>query len=157
MPPSERGIDEFMRRPERIINKVGWAVMHVLPTDEDPDTATSFAYTVGLTPHGYPELLIAGLPPDLAHRLLNDLAGRSYDKAERFSHGQRISDLIVGYDAIIVEGPPIDDLSPVVAVVRYGPDRVRLQQVTWPDPRGRFPWEAGYDDDSHPQPVIGQP
>jgi hypothetical protein len=28
------------------------------------------------------------------------------DKAERFHHGQRIDNLIAGYDAVIVHGPP---------------------------------------------------
>ena len=79
--------------------------------------------------HGYPELLIAGLPTEGAHGLLNDLAGRVYDQAQRFSHGQRISDLIAGYDAVIVDGPPREDLLPGVAIARYGRDQVRLQQI----------------------------
>jgi hypothetical protein len=96
--------DDFLRRQEQIIDTVGWAVMHVLPAADDPDTTTPFAYTVGLTAHDYPELLIAGLPPEVAHGLLNDLAGRVYDRADRFTHGQRVSDLIAGYDAVLVEG-----------------------------------------------------
>jgi hypothetical protein len=149
-------IDDFLRRQEEIIDTVGWAVMHVLPTADDPDTTTPFAYTVGLTAH-HPELLIAGLPPEVAHGLLNDLAGRVYDKAERFTHGQRVSDLIAGYDAVLVEGAPIDALQPGVAIARYGRDQVRLMQVVWPDPQGRFPWDTGYDFDPHAQPLIAQP
>lgn len=56
-------IDDVLRRQEQIIDTIGWAVTHVLPTDDDPDTTTPFAYTVGLTAHHYPELLTAGLPP----------------------------------------------------------------------------------------------
>jgi hypothetical protein len=149
-------IDDFLRRQQQIIDTVGWAVMHVLP-EEDPDTSTAFAYTVGLTAHDYPELLIAGLPTEIAHALLNDLAGRVYDQAQRFTHGQRISDLIAGYDAIIVDGAPSDDLLPGVAIARYRRDRIRLQQVLWPDPQGRFPFDAGYDVDAHPQPLIARP
>src|SRR4051794_22533027 len=108
-------IDDFLRRQEEIIDTVGWAVMHVLPTADDPDT-TPFAYTVGLTAHDYPELLIAGLPPEVAHGLLNYLAGRVYDKAERLARGQRVSDLIAGYDPVLVEGAPIDALLPGVAI-----------------------------------------
>jgi Domain of unknown function (DUF4262) len=143
------GIEDWRRRQEDIIDTVGWAVTHVLPTDDDPDTTARFAYTVGLTAHGYPELLIAGLPPEIAHELLNDLAGRVYDKAERFIHGQRITDLIAGYDAVIVRGPATDDLLPGAAFARYGKDRVQLQQIVWPDREGRFPWQPGYAFDSH--------
>ncbi|WP_432833036.1 DUF4262 domain-containing protein [Dactylosporangium sp. CA-092794] len=150
-------IGDFLQRQEKIIDTVGWAVIHILPTDDEPDTATPFAYTVGLTAHGYPELLIAGLPPEIAHDLLNDLAARVYDKAERFSHGQRISDLIAGYEAVLVEGEPTDDLLPGVAIARYGREQVRLLQVIWPDPQGRFPWDAGYSTDPHVQPQIARP
>lgn len=150
-------IDVVLRRQEQIIDRVGWAVMHVLPTDDDPDTTTPFAYTVGLSAHDDPELLIAGLPPEVAHGLLNDLAGRVYDRAERFTHGQRIDDLIAGYDAVLVEGAPIDELLPGVAIARYGRDQVRLQQVVWPDQQGRFPWDAGYDVDPRIQPLIARP
>jgi hypothetical protein len=149
--------NDFLRRQQQIIDTVGWAVMHVLPTEDETDTTTPFAYTVGLTAHDYPELLIAGLPPDVAHGLLNDLASRVYDKAERFTDGQRISDLIAGYDAVVVDGAPTDELLPGVAIARYGRDRVRLQQVVWPDPQGRFPWDTGYDFDPDVQPLIARP
>jgi hypothetical protein len=150
-------IGEFLRRQGEIIDTVGWAVMHVMPAEDDPDTEIPFAYTVGLTAHGYPELLIAGLPPEIGHELLNDLATRVYDQARRFTHGERIGDLIVGHDAVIVDGPPREELLPGVAIARYGRDRVRLQQVVWPDERGRFPWEAGYDVNPQAQPLIVQP
>jgi hypothetical protein len=107
-------IDDFLHRQEHIIESVGWAVIHVLPTDEDP--GPPFAYTVGLTAHDHPELLIAGLPSQIAHSLLNDIAGRVYDTAQRFSDGQHIKDLIVNYDAVIVAGAPTEDLLPGVAM-----------------------------------------
>lgn len=150
-------IDDILRHHDEIIDRVGWAVVQVLPTCEDPEPATVFAYTVGLTALLVPELLIAGLPPEVAHTLLNDLALRVYDTMGRFTHGQRISDLIADYDAIIVEGPATEDLPPGFAIARYGPDRVRLQQVVWPDPAGRFPWQAGYHIDPKVQPLIGHP
>src|SRR5262249_9730899 len=84
-------------------------------------------------------------------------AGRVYGQAQRFAHGQRISDLIAGYDAVIVEGPVIEDPRPGAAIARYGRDQVRLQQVVWPDRQGRFPWEDGYDVDPHAQPLIAHP
>jgi hypothetical protein len=47
--------------------------------------------------------------------------------------GQHITDLITGYDAIIVQGPATDDLLPEVAFARYGREHVQLQQVIWPN------------------------
>lgn len=148
--------DDFLQRQEQIIDTTGWAVTHVLPTADDPETTAPFAYTVGLTAHDYPELITAGLPPEVAHSLLNDLARRVYDKAERFTHGQRISDLIAGYDAIIIDGPPTDELLPGMAIKRYGRDQIRLQQLVWPDQQGRFPWDNRYNFDPRTQPLIAQ-
>ena len=150
-------IDDFLRRQQQIIDTVGWAVMHVLPTDDEPDTTTPFAYTVGLTAHGYPELVIAGLSVEVSHALLNDLALRVYDKAERFIHGQRVTDLLAGYEAAIVEGPATTALHPGAAFGRYGRQRVRLQQIVWPDAQGRFPWEDDYAYDPDVQPVLARP
>ncbi|MFI7079721.1 DUF4262 domain-containing protein [Micromonospora sp. NPDC049903] len=145
---------DFAERQEHILETTGWTVTHILPGDGDFETTAPFAYPVGLTAHGHPDLITAPLPPEVAHTLLNDLAQRVYYKAERFTHGQRISDLIVGYDAIIIDGPPTDDLHPGTAIARYGHDQIRLQQLVWPDKKGRFPWNSGYDFEPRAQPLI---
>ncbi|MDD4866187.1 MAG: DUF4262 domain-containing protein [Mycobacterium sp.] len=148
--------DVFVRQ-EEIIDRVGWAVVGVCPTVNSPEETTPFAYTVGLTAHGYPELVIAGLDPRTSQALLNDLANRVYGQAVRFTHGQHVSDLIAGCDAVIVEGPVIAELLPGMAYARYGRNAVRLQQIVWPDKDGRFPWQDGYDLPTIIQPVIGVP
>ena len=147
--------DEVLSRQDEHIDRVGWSVTVVLPTDDDP--GAPFAYTVGLTEHGFPELVIAGLAPPIAQALLNDLAGRVYDQATRFRHGQRVADLLAGYDAVIVDGAATEALYPGAAYARYGTDRVRLQQVVWPDRHGRFPWDRGYTHGPQAQPLIGRP
>ena len=150
------GIEEFARRQQQLIDQYGWAVTNVFPTEDDP--VSPFSYTVGLTAHGYPELIIAGLDPHTSHMLLNNLAGRVYDRAERFTAGQRITDLLpAGYDAVIVEGPATDALYPGAAFARYGKDAVSLQQIVWPDPEGRYPWDTEYGYGKHVQPVLGRP
>ncbi|MFC4148051.1 DUF4262 domain-containing protein [Micromonospora mangrovi] len=150
-------MENFMRRQSEIIDRVGWSVTFVHAADDEPGHAVPFAYTVGLTAHDHPELLIAGLDPATSQALLNDLAGRVYDKVERFGHGQRINDLIAGYDAVIVDGDADDPLYPGAAYGRYGHQRVRVQQIVWPDPRGCFPWDADYAYGAKVQPVIGRP
>jgi hypothetical protein len=149
------GLDDLMRRQQQLIDRYGWAVTAVFPTDDAP--GAPFAYTVGLTTHGYPELIISGLDPTISQTLLNDLAARVYDRAEQFTAGQRISDLLAGYDAVIVEGPATEALHPGAAFARYGRDRVSLQQIVWPDPRGRYPWDPGYAYGPDVQPVLGRP
>jgi hypothetical protein len=153
--PHMDGIEEFARRQKQLIDQFGWAVTNVFPTEDDP--VSPFSYTVGLTAHGYPELIIAGLDPATSQALLNDLAARVYDRAERFTTGQRITDLLAGYEAVIVEGPATDALYPGAALARYGQDAVSLQQIVWPDPQGRYPWDTGYAYGPHVQPVLGKP
>lgn len=148
-------IDDSLRRQSELIDRYGWAVTAVFPTDDDQ--GAPFAYTVGLTAHGYPELIIAGLDPDTSRILLNDLARRVFDRAEHFTVGQRISDLLAGYDAVIVDGPATEALFPGTAFARYGKDNVTLQQVVWPDQHGRFPWDEDYAIAPHAQPLLGRP
>lgn len=149
------GIDDIMRRQQELIDRHGWAVTGVFPAEDDPGVL--FAYTIGLTAHGFPELIIAGLDLTTSQLLLNDLARRVFDRAQRFTAGQRISDLLAGYDAVIVEGPATEALYPGVAFANYGKDRVTLQQVVWPDQHGHFPWEPEYAIDPQVQPLLGRP
>jgi hypothetical protein len=148
-------VDRFIRRMEQRIDQQGWAVLTHFPADDHAHA--SFAYTIGLTAQGGPEVIIAGLDPTLSEHLLNDLARRVVERAQRFTAGQRISDVLDGYDAVLVEGPAAGVLRPAAAYVRYGENVVRLLQVVWPDARGRFPWEPGCTLSLHAQPLIGQP
>ncbi|TQS42838.1 DUF4262 domain-containing protein [Cryptosporangium phraense] len=162
-----------------MIERYGWAVTAVVPTSEPADTEDThtedtstddtetgttaggdpqpFAYTVGLTAYGYPELVIAGLPVAVAHALLNEMAGRVVTRAEPFAAGDQITDLLDGYAVVIVEGPATDQLHPGAAVGRYGPEAVQLQQIVWPDRDGRFPWDEGYLHPPQTQPLLGPP
>ncbi|GGL92985.1 DUF4262 domain-containing protein [Micromonospora yangpuensis] len=147
--------DEILDIQRRHITETGWAVTAVLPAPGTTDSP--FAYTVGLTERHLPELVIAGLDPRIAQILLNDLAGRVHTGAARLTHGHRVDDLIVGYPAVIVEGPATEALWPGTAYARYGRDRVHLQQIVWPDRHGRFPWHDGYEYPGHVQPLLGCP
>ncbi|MGI5214847.1 DUF4262 domain-containing protein [Plantactinospora sp. CA-290183] len=155
------GTDDFMRHQDQNIDRLGWAVIfaltYVFPHPGDTAPTAPFAYTVGLTAHEFPELVITALDAPPSHVLLNDLATRVWDRNERFTHGTRITDLIAGYDAIIVDGEATSIIIPRAANARYGADQVKLQQVVWPDPQGRFPWDLGYGYDQERQPLIGKP
>jgi hypothetical protein len=148
-------LDDFFDEQSEIIEKFGWAVVHVVPTEDDPPDTVPFAYTVGLTGYGFPELIIAGLPPETGHVLLNEMAGRVCDESLLLRHGHRIRGLIDGQDVWVVGGDITEALFPGAALMRYGDGRVRLLQLTWPDAADRFPWQNGYDSTDYPQPTIG--
>ncbi|GIF06482.1 DUF4262 domain-containing protein [Actinoplanes siamensis] len=150
-------MSDFFRDQTEIIQRFGWAVVHVLPSDEDPADAVPFAYTVGLTAAARPELIIAGLPPDLAHQLLNEVAARVHEEGARFRHGRRVADLIVDQEVVVLTGAPTADLWPGAALARYGRERLQLQQLVWPDPEDRFPWQEDYPAVEYRQPLIDAP
>ncbi|MEV6299406.1 DUF4262 domain-containing protein [Actinoplanes sp. NPDC051861] len=149
--------DDFFDRQSELIDEYGWAVVHVVPSEDDPDEAVPFAYTVGLTGFGLSELAIAGLPPEVGHSILNELAVRVRDEGLQLRHGERLTDLIVDQDVVIVAGDPTADVFPGAALARYGDDRVHLHQVVWPDPWDTFPWQEGYESVLYPQPTIAAP
>jgi hypothetical protein len=115
------------------------------------------SYAVGLTARIAPEFVITGLPPGIAQHLLNDMAERVFHGAVPVAHGTRVSDLIAGFDAIIVDGTATEQVVAGVAVACYGVEQVRLQQIVWPDPHGRLPWDTDYSFTADTQPLIGQP
>jgi Domain of unknown function (DUF4262) len=140
----------LLAKQDRDITAVGWAVTGVLPHgDEAP-----YAYTIGLTALTAPELVITGLHHDIAHALLNDMAARAHHDGERWRHHDRVADLLAGFDAAVINGTANDLITPGTANARYGAQRVRLQQIVWPDPDSRFPWDAGYRYPPTTQPLL---
>ena len=131
----------------------GWTVIAVFPTAEDP--GPSFAYTVGLSGKGLPELAIYGLSGQVAHSLLNEVARRMVESGVALQTGDR------------VEGVLVDDV-PLVAVAMtdardlnlvrecYGAVAAAVQ-VVWPDSDGVLPWEEGARIGDAQQPLRGRP
>jgi len=144
--------DSIDRTIQEHIDQVGWSVTAVGADRLVPQ----FAYTVGFTEHNLPELLISGLPFEVMHGVLNTAGRLAYDGA-RWRHGQHVAEIIVGFDAVIVDGAPLPGMRPGTAYARYGPARVRIQQIIWPDPAGRFPWQPGYAYPPQVQLLIDEP
>jgi len=146
-------LDRILTQQELHIAAHGWAVTAVLPAPGE----APYAYTAGLTAIGAPELVITGLDHVVAHVLLNDAAQRVHQHHARWHHHQKLHDLLLGYDAVVIDGTGHELIEPNTAYARYGADQVRLQQIVWPDPDGRFPWQAGYRYPATVQPLLNPP
>lgn len=130
------------------IARHGWAVQGVFGEEETREAP--FAYTVGLTAKGLPELVIYGLNVGLAGNLLNTAATRMIESGE-FNAGQAISRLIRNFDMVAIDVlRPVDLL---VAMQIYGP--VRAIQLVWPGAKGQYPWQDGYEFPADVQPLMG--
>src|SRR5262245_41050188 len=118
----------------------GWHVILVAASDSAPE----FAYTVGLTAtFGHPEIAVFGLRSTTAHKLLNE-AGSAIRNGSVFGAGVRSSELLVGTDVAFIAFPR-GEYPRYLGFARqyYGGDGFAALQLMWPDPNGRFPWEAG--------------
>jgi hypothetical protein len=104
-----------------------------------------FGYTIGLFGLNHPELLIVGAPPDVAAGVLNALGDRV-----------RAGETIMPGDLLTFEQWPhriIPEPVPNPGEILLAANRFYLRpprhsvvalQLSYDDPAGRFPWEAGY-------------
>jgi hypothetical protein len=124
------------------IARVGWAVIGINAEEEGP----AYAFSVGLF-HTFsaPELLIMGLRIPTAMHLINDI-GASIRTGRRFEAGGRYED--------IAEGFPVEFTAVMKRHYRdylgyaqwfYQGVEFPVLQCVWPDKKGVFPWEPGYD------------
>lgn len=125
----------------------GWLVQSVEGTGLYPP----WAYTIGLSGCGLPELVVTGLPVVPAAGLLNSMA----------AHTLHASSLSPG-ECIPLRGGPLIEVVPltepsahlVFAAELYGP-KIRALQLVHADSQGRLPWSPDYRDGRGGQPVLG--
>jgi hypothetical protein len=131
-------MNEYIRTS---LAKSGFATIAV---GDDP--AGDFAYTVGFTELGHPEILISGLPPRICHQFFWDLykaikAGKVYKSGEVDTD---FANLPMAFKTL---SPGAAEKFCCQAVYWYedkGQTPTFLQLVA-PDAAGRFPWQDGYD------------
>ena len=132
-----------------LISTHGWAVRNV--TDADP--AKCFSYTVGLTAHGHPEVVMTGLPPEAGTAFLNIVGEIVVREGGRFSAGDATTELADGPAMPVLEALDTSGLEAVEAI--YG--GVSALQIVWTDSRGHLPWDAAYANPLGSQPLLGLP
>jgi Domain of unknown function (DUF4262) len=125
----------------------GWAVQGV----EREGVHPPWAYTVGLTLAGRPELVVTGMPMLRAARLLSE-------QAEHMLHAGLPT---LGEPVELIGGPVIQVVKVAepaahlnIAVEMFG-SRIQAMQVVHADDRGHWPWETGYRGVRGGQPVLG--
>ncbi len=137
---------EYLQSLRETIDDHGWAVQYV-ESDSRP-----FAYTVGLTKRGMPELVITGMKPNTSARLLNSIAHMIVDDGTRLAPAMHIdyqSEFLL--EVVEVEHPDVH----LLYAMRLCGDGVRALQLVWADDNGRLPWERGWSHGRRRQPVLG--
>jgi hypothetical protein len=113
------------------------------------DGSLPFAYTVGLTAVGHPELMLVGsLGFKVAAAILNGLAARVLTGGARFTAGDVPPEVLVGFDVMMAGPVPaarLPDYPPAIAKRLYGAARVTVLQVVYQDDGHRWPWDPAYN------------
>jgi hypothetical protein len=110
------------------------------------DPEGDFAYTVGFTELGHPEILISGMPGPLCHQIFWDMF-HQIKAGKRYKSGELDTDLANLPTAFKTLSPSAAEEFCCQALYWYedkGKTPTFLQLVA-PDKAGRFPWDAGYD------------
>lgn len=134
----------------RLLKRYGWVVQHVSP---DGPGEYDYAYTVGLSSRGIPEMVIFGLPTRVAQTILNAAARRALG-GDVPAPGTVIRGLVQGYGLAVLEVRDVRGLALVHDVVEAG-GLPRACQLVFPDREGRWPWSAGSD--VADTPLLGDP
>jgi hypothetical protein len=130
-----------------LIDRFGWAVQGI----ERDGVHPPWAYTVGLTLHERPELVITGLSLRRSARLLNEMAAHTLHAAPPVP-GEQIPWRGGPLLEIVRVGEPTAHLN--LAVELFGP-RVRALQLVHADDREHWPWDSWYRGGRGGQPVLG--
>jgi hypothetical protein len=138
-------VEDYFDELRATIRAQGWAVQFV-ESDRTP-----YAYTIGLHDWDVPELLVTGVSPQRAVRLLNSVA-RDAVCGETFAPGQQITIPAGPLIEIVKVARPDAHMNFAVA---FGGPEVRALQLVWADGRGRWPWSAKFADGRATQPVLG--
>ena len=141
---------------QALIAEHGMAVNPVMPSGNTPP----FAYTMGLHAKGLPELLVFGLPPQVAGGLLYELTAhleRDLAAGRPVGPGEVTLDGVAVPTALLeVAGESAREYATVADDLSQG--QAKYLQAVWPAPDGIFPWEAGYPEHLRRyQLILGMP
>ena len=143
---------DALARMARLAEIHGWAIQYVEPERFRP----AWAYTVGLTPHGLPELVVTGLSQVRTAEVLNNRAHQLLHHEEPLVPGEQYGfegdEFFELYEVVQLSNPDVH----LLTVSALYPDHpTRGLQLVWADDRGRWPWEAGFRSRRGGQPVLG--
>lgn len=138
---------DYLDHMRDIMDRCGWAVQGIERDGPHPP----WAYTVGLTRLGRPELVATGMSLHRATHLLNDMAAHALH-ADNPKPGERVE--LTGGPVIQMVKVAEPTAHLLIATEMFGP-RIRALQVVHADDRGHWPWENGYRGVRGGQPVLG--
>ncbi|MEG0359849.1 MAG: DUF4262 domain-containing protein [Anaerorhabdus sp.] len=145
--------NELLNKTKSNIEKYGLQVVGIEATSYLP----SFSYSVGLyESYQHPEIICFGLPMDLVHGVINDVA-------DLIKNGERIVPYQDYYDKffknsraqfLLVDIRNLKDYF-YATFNYYQHDNFSALQLVWTDRHDNFPWEEGFEEKfAYDQPLL---
>lgn len=134
----------YLEKVAGMIEEHGWIVQAI-------GTSPMLFYTVGLAEKGLPEVVITGVPMEAAKSIMNTFARKLVE--DKFTlddaameRGDKFEGVLEGFKAQLRWVPPMQTKQLNVARVFAPSDDFKAVQIIWPDPKGRFAGEAGFEE-----------
>ena len=134
---------------DETIKKHGCHITYVLAEKSDP----AFCYSTGLF-HNFeiPELFISALPQNLSTEIVNSYQNR-FSGGKEIRLYKKLTDIIDLFPVVLIEVERDKLKEYVLSSFRfYGEKKFKYLQCVYPDVKGNFPNDDGYDYD---QDVLG--
>jgi Domain of unknown function (DUF4262) len=145
--PDATRLDQ-LRYVRGVLDEHCWVVVGVARERYRPP----YSYTVGLTDHGLPEIVVTGLSPERAAELLNDAAASAVDDGTPPVPGGRVRLRGGRPGEVVGVAEPWVHLGVAAEMFEA---RLRAVQLVYADSRGLWPWDAGFRGGRGGQPVLG--
>ena len=125
----------------------GVFIQGVFPTEESQ--GVPFAYSVGIptTVPGAAELIVLGLDPEMGAEIINSVMDR-LKEGETLADGQQVEGLIERFALTFraVARQHYDGYVGAAQIYHQSRNEWPLLQIVWPDTKGRFPWQEGFEE-----------
>nr|WP_202819684.1 DUF4262 domain-containing protein [Thaumasiovibrio occultus] len=123
----------------------GWYNVHIAEGDNKP----AFAFSIGhFHKANHPEIIVIGLPAEVAHQLLNIAVVKIVGGQEKIEPFKKYTDFLEGLSVAFV---PVDleHYGEYLGYANWYYGSLNMPfptlQMVWPDRQGKYPWEDGYD------------
>lgn len=136
-------------------DKLKWhAYTHIAVDDDALPLAERFVHTIGRARAGKPELIVTGCAEaSYAMDLISDVVAHELRNGPLADGPLPAGASRVALMLRDVSSPFVRNRRVAQATSRYGP-AIRVVQIVWPDPAGRFPDDAAYDAAGCPQQLL---
>jgi hypothetical protein len=133
---------------EDLIRSRGWAVVTV-------SGRPGFSYSVGLAERDLPEIVVFGVGAEEGPKIIGDSARTALDGG-RLNMNEPLHGLLNNFKAVLRSLAPDEIQLYLKAAWVRSSGKMDAVQLVWPDPKGKFHWEAGFDEKFlHYQPLLG--